>query len=354
MSPIGGDSGVDPPVVPAPIESLNLKIRNFSEGNTFHDLLFVYVSTPFFSAGMSDMFLCYLTPSGEVKRIAYGAYVIDGKYPYWFELYFFPKDGFHANDLTSDDIDAFIDDVPAKALDLENPCPSDLLPAGALDDTFLVRVVPWESVLDEEKAPLSWSFDLNGGVEPDAAPGVFDLRHSSYLYKQGDVVDAEEFAYFEGIEPVRDGYVFKGWRYRLHEREYQMDGAINPDPLGKYADSDVPYDAASGVILDEELSGVPGSDFPKTYHIAFKAVWEEETPGDDPGGDPGDTPGGDPGDTPGGDPGGDPGDTPGKTPGTSGLPKTGDGLKLGFILLGAAVALSGSIVACLRKKAYKL
>lgn len=274
-----GDGGADPPPGPAPIESIELNIRNFVEGNTFQDLVFGLESVPAASANMQAMRICYLKPSGQTERIGYGAYVIDSKFPYWFELYFFPMDGFHANDLTGDDIDAFIDGAPAKAVDLENPCPPELLellPAGASDDTFLARVVPWESALDEEKAPISWSFDLDGGAEPDAAPGVFALKHSSYLYKQGDVVDAEEFAYFEGIKPVKAGYVFKGWRYRLHEREYQMDGAINPDPLGKYTDGDVPYDTASGVTLDEALSGLPESDFPKTYHIAFKVVWEEE------------------------------------------------------------------------------
>ena len=227
-----GDDGADPPLGPTPIKSIELNITNFIEGNDFADLAFAHEAVPTGSAIMQGMRACYLTPSGEVKRIGNPAYVIDSKYPYWLELYLSPVDGFHANDLTSDDIDAFIDGVAAKAVDLENPCPPDLLPPGAPNDTFLVRVVPRVD-LDEEKAPISWSFDLDGGAEPDTAPGVFALRHSSYLYKQGDVVDAEEFAYFEGVEPVRAGYVFKGWRYRLHEREYQTGRRDKPRPLGE-------------------------------------------------------------------------------------------------------------------------
>lgn len=311
------------------IKKLDISVTNFKEGMTFGDMHFISLINPIYSADLKRFYLCYYTPSGEKKRIAFGDYVIDGMYNYWIELFFVPRKGFYANDLKNDDVKVDIDGFMPEIKELVYPCPEQVIPDGLPENTFAVMIKPFNSMLDREKWHVMWDFDLDGGKEP--VLNIFSPRKSAYLYKHGDKVVPEEFEYFKGIKPERSGYTFKGWTYKLCECRFGDNELGIPSPMGKYVHSEVAFDADAGIPLDEKLTGLPGTDFPYLYYIKFKAVWEKDgTPGDTPDITPGT-----PGNTQG---------TPGKVCGTKRVPKTGDENGTVFALFGVQVVLLGLVL----------
>lgn len=269
------------------------------------------------SISLKKFCICYSDPLGDIHRIEHGGYVIDSKCDYWFELYFTPKDGFAADGLKDDGVEAFVNNKPAKFMYLFNPCPEDMLPGGLAKETFVIKIGPFSSLLDEKKEFVEWDFDLDGGTEPEA--GLFGPYRSVYLYKQGDTVLPEEFACFRDKNPKKTGFTFDGWEYRICEYNLIVPPALISEPLGKYGAAASAFDFDAGIPLDVALSELPGTISPKSYHIKFKALWKKD-----------DTPG---------NPGGTPGKTPDKTT-TGKVPDTGDdnGILIAFMSLSASLA----------------
>ena len=229
---------------------------NFDDGNILGNIICGYLPDPIESISLKKFCICYSDPLGDIHRIEHGGYVIDSKCDYWFELYFTPKDGFAADGLKDDGVEAFVNNKPAKFMYLFNPCPEDMLPGGFAKETFVIKIGPFGSLLDEKKEFVEWDFDLDGGTEPEA--GLFGPYRSVYLYKQGDTVLPEEFACFRDKNPKKTGFTFNGWEYRICEYNLIVPPALISEPLGKYGAAASAFDFDAGIPLDVALSELPG------------------------------------------------------------------------------------------------
>ena len=113
---------------PKQIKKVKAEVLNFDDGNILGNIICGYLPDPIESISLKKFYICYSDPLGDIHRIEHGGYVIDSKCDYWFELYFTPKDGFAADGLKDDGVEAFVNNKPAKFMYLFNPCPEDMLP----------------------------------------------------------------------------------------------------------------------------------------------------------------------------------------------------------------------------------
>ncbi len=68
-----------------------------------------------------------------------------------------------------------------------------------------------------EKRRTDIEFNLEGAHAPDDNPYIFKNRKTNNLYFLDQHLPPNEFQFFKGIEPIKKGFEFKGWKYKCYD-----------------------------------------------------------------------------------------------------------------------------------------
>ncbi len=124
---------------------------------------------------------------------------------------------------------------------------------GGYDGTYPDTYV-WQK--KEQKARLDIRFDLDGGRAPNDKSNIFDDTSTISDYASGETIPDSEFAFFEDVIPLKDGYAFKGFTYKVFD-----------------SSDNITYDSGDELWNN---SGFEGFDVDKYAYIVFKATWQKE------------------------------------------------------------------------------